>query len=189
MVQNTNNIVSFISENFFLPFAIYSIIFFTLYRFNKDKKVLKEFDKIAIQLTIWVATIWILLKITGIVTFLVQMKLEDSSTTFSQNLSWFIRKTWFQIFFWIILSQLLRIKYIAKYLFPRILIAFFLSFSFEKITMLLINIHRDYLPESVNLYTNIPSLIAVLLLKTLIFTLIVSVFYLGKRFFKNDNSK
>ena len=180
MVQNINDIVNFVADNFLLIFALYSITFFVVRAFKKDKTGLEEFDQTAVKSIIWVGTLWILLKITGIIIFLFQMKIEDKTGEFSQHFSWFMNKSWLQLVFWLILPQLLRIKIVSRYLVPRVLLGFLFAFSFERITILSMNLHHDYLPDGFNI--NIPELILGLLLKTLIFTLIVSVFQFGKRF-------
>lgn len=187
MVETINNIVNFIAVNFLLIFGVYSIVFFLLLAFRKDKEVLKVFDKTAIILTIWVGTFWILLKIIGIIIFIFEMKEQNAPEVFTQNLSWYIGMAWPQLVFWLILPHLLRIKFINSYLIPRILIAFFFAFSFEKIIILLTDIHRDYVPVNYGSDINIPELIFVLLFKALIFTLIVSIFHYGKRLIKKES--
>lgn len=186
MVQTLNNILNYVADNFLFIFAIYSILFFILYHFRSDKETLKSFDKTAIKVMTWVGTLWILLKIVAIIILIIQARIEDRTGVFSQELSWFIGKVWVQLLFWLILSQLLRIKLVHSYLIPRIIIAFFFAFSFERITLLTTNFHRDYLPSAVNLHIPIWELIPILMLKTLIFTLIIAAIHFLKRFIHED---
>ncbi len=182
MAQTITNIVNYVADNFLFIFGIYSILFFILYHYRSDKKTLKAFDKTAINVVIWTGTIWILLKISALIMIIFQARMDDNSGTFSQNLYWLLDRVWFQLLFWLVLPHLLRIKFISRYLLPRMIIAFFYAFSFERISRLLIDFHRDYLPSTFNMNMEIWELIPALLLKTLIFTIIIGIFYYIKRF-------
>ena len=189
MIENINifqKIANFIANNFLFVFGIYSIIFFLFRNFKQNKIEVNEFDKSAIQLTIWTATIWIILKLLGLCLSLYQLKIDAKTEAFSQHLYWFVENLWFQLLFWIILSQALRIEFMKNHLIPRIIISFFFAFSFERITMIIANnYHRDYLPNGQSMDMNIPEIGIGMIIKTLVFILIVSIYYFWKRRIKN----
>jgi hypothetical protein len=185
LIESINKTTDFIVTNYLLIFGVYSILIFLFRTFRKDKSELSQFDKSAVNLTLWIGTVWIALKIIGIILFLLQLKKESEAEAFSQHLSGFIENIWFQILFWIIISQLLRFKFFNSYLIPRILISFFFAFSFERINMILINFHRDYIPKGHSFNFDFAQLLLDLMLKTLIFIVIISAFHFGKRGIKN----
>lgn len=163
-------------------FGAYSIVFFIIRRFGKSKAHLNEFDNSAIQLTFWVAALWILLRLLAIVLFFIDQKAKMQSEPFLQHVSWFIGSIWFQFLIWVILIFLLRHKFVKRYLIPRVVIAFLLAFSFDKISMLLMYFHRDYLPpiEAFPSF-NILDFITRLFLNVVLFILMVSLFHFGKQ--------
>lgn len=188
MAQTISEIVNYVADNFLFIFGIYSIVFFILYHYRNDKETLKAFDKTAVSVMIWVGTIWILLKITALIMILFQARMEDRSGTFSENFYWLLDRIWVQILFWIILPHLLRINFVRNFLVPRILIAFFFAFSFERILRLTTDFHRDYLPSNLISHISIWELVPVLMLKTLVFTGIIAVFFYTKRFLYGEES-
>ena len=155
----------------------------------KINKALKSFDKTAVKVVIWTGTLWILLKIITLLIVIVQARQTESPTTFYQNVTWLIDQVWVQILFWIILPQLLRIKLVSRYLIPRIIIAFFFAFSFERIIRLYSNFHRDYLPSNLSTDISMWQLLPSLLFKTLIFTIIIAAFHYTKRFLYGDDEE
>ncbi|AWH72684.1 hypothetical protein DCS32_00400 [Dokdonia sp. Dokd-P16] len=134
----------------FYTFGFYSIIYFITTRFSKDITLLNKFDKYAVNAIISGGIIWFSLWLIG--TFLWYFELNDEldkidyiDRIFYSDYSFYY---WGQNIFWLILTQLFRLKKISKKLILRILTSLMFVLTFERIIILITTIHRDYLPSS-----------------------------------------
>ncbi|MDG1572481.1 hypothetical protein OZ410_09150 [Robiginitalea sp. M366] len=180
MAKTLEHIADFIALNFLLIFGIYSMLYFIFRNRTKYAAQLYAFDRSALQLTLWVGTLWVVIKILGLAGFIVEMRKETTPEAFAQHMSWFFGKSGFQLLFWIVLPQLLRINFVQRNLFPRILAGMLFAFSFEAIWMVLVKSQRAYIPLWQSSDFNLPVLILGLLIKTLVFVLLVGTFQFGK---------
>jgi hypothetical protein len=87
---------------------------------------------------------------------------------------------WIQPLFWFLLSQIFRIKLFSKNILIRIFASFFLIFSIERLVIISTSLHRDYLPSSWTMYSDLgiysSFFILSILLKILFFMLFVWLF-------------
>jgi hypothetical protein len=144
-----NFIADFIRIDIFVGFGFYSIIYFILKTFLKDKKIISEFDKSAVQLIIYLGFVWLALWLIGILTFYSGLENETEKTEYYERLTGkYAYAIWIQPIFWFLLTQAYHIKFIKKYLINRIIISFLFVVTFERFVILITTIHRDYLPSS-----------------------------------------
>ncbi|MCB0476489.1 MAG: hypothetical protein KDC69_12485, partial [Flavobacteriaceae bacterium] len=76
MNEIINFLTDFIRIDIFVGFGFYSIIYFLLRAFLKDKSFISEFDKSAVQLIIYLGFIWLALWIIGIFVFYSELENE-----------------------------------------------------------------------------------------------------------------
>ncbi|CAM4036556.1 hypothetical protein ACFFVF_18375 [Flavobacterium jumunjinense] len=100
---------------------------------------------------------------------------------------------WLQPIVWFLITQLLRIKRVAKNVFLRIIFSFLLIISFEKYVIIITSFHRDYLPSTWTMYNDLeiyPSnLFLALLVKIIMFLLFVGIYYSITNKFKKKKCK
>jgi len=183
LIDTIKNITDFIALNFLVVFGMYSIIYFLIRLIVKDKTFIERFDKSAINLMIWVGAFWALLKLIGVLIFIYQMKEYE---TFRQHLTWFLDKSWFQLLFWMLLSQLLRINLVRKFLLIRIVISLLFVLPFDLIGTMLNYINTDYWPTILrdlvpfDFSLNTMEISIKIFTKISIFFIIVSIYHFGK---------
>ncbi|WP_290700442.1 hypothetical protein [Lacinutrix sp.] len=186
----TNYIFDFcniLRVDLFYTFGFYSIIYFITTRFYKEITLVNKFDKYAINAITTGGAIWFSLWIIG--TFFWYFELNDKADKidyldriFYSSYSLYY---WGQNIFWLILTQLFRLRRISKNLILRILISFMFILTFERIIILITTIHRDYLPSSWSMnnefgfVTN--NLILNLIIKLLTFIALVLIISFGAR--------
>ncbi|TPG37864.1 hypothetical protein EAH81_18225 [Flavobacterium pectinovorum] len=89
---------------------------------------------------------------------------------------------WLQPLLWILISQLLRFKFIRKNILLRLLFSILFIFSIEKLVIIFTSFHRDCLPSSWTMNNDLsiyPSnLLLELLMKITVFLLFVGIFFL-----------
>ena len=132
-----------------IGFGFYSIIIFILKQFLNNNKALLEFDKSAIKVVIYFGIIWFILWLTSTISFYFELETEIEKQEYYNELTGNYKYAiWIQPLFWLFLSQLFRINIIAKYLIIRIMICVLFVMTIEEIIILIISIHRDYLPNN-----------------------------------------
>lgn len=186
MIDTINHITDLIAVNFLVSFAFYSIIYFSINFFLKDKTSIQKFDKSAINLMIWVGTLWVVLKLVGIFIFFYQMQKEVDRSIFNQNLNRFTQGSWFQLILWLLLAQLLRVPFLRKSLIYRIIMSLLFVFSIERIDIILIAFDRGNISSFWPLDIGIVEIIIGLITKTLIFITTVSIYYFGIKKIKSN---
>ncbi len=142
-------ITDFIRIDIFVGFGFYSIIYFLLKTFLKDKKFITELDKSAVQLIIHLGFIWLALWLIGIFVFYLGLENETEKAEYYERFTGkYAYALWIQPIFWFLLTQAYRIRFIKKYLITRIIISLLFVVTFERFVILMTAIHRDYLPSS-----------------------------------------
>lgn len=186
-------IVKFIRIDIFVGFGFYSIIYFLLLLYLKDKTLIIEFDKSAVQLIIFGGIVWFVLWLIGTLIFYLELDGIEKSEYYEQLIGKYSYGTWIQPIFWLILTQLYRINFIKRFLFFRLAISLLFVLTFERFVIIVTSLHRDYLPSNWTLKTDLELSaeywILGLLAKVLIFIATASIFHFGRKKIKTLYNK
>lgn len=181
-----------ICQDFFTAFGLFTLLYFSLKIVVKNP-VLSQIDEESNQFISLIGLFYLLLLSIGPLVELSVMNEEDKTVLINRMFGRYWFGYWIQPLLWVILTQLLRVKRIRQNIFLRIIFSFLLLFSIEKIVMLTVLFHRDYLPASWTMYIELdfyPSNIVLsLILKIIIFLLFVYVFSMIRNKVKNLISK
>lgn len=165
--------------DFFTAFGLFTFIYLILKIFIK-KPILNQVDNESNKFISLIGLIYLVLYSIGTIVELHLMNEEDKVLLLNRMFGKYWFGYWLQPLLWIIITQLLRFKNIRTNIFLRILFGFLFIFSIEKLVILIITFHRDYLPSSWTMYTDLdfyPSnLILALLLKITVFLFFVFIF-------------
>lgn len=112
-------------------YSLYTVIWIVVSLWLKRNASVERFDKTAAQLMS--------------VLFLVYFGTSAWMLIENAVSGWY---SWIQLVFWLALTQLLWISRLRQSKVARLVIAFFLMFSFEKIFILITSFDRDYIPSS-----------------------------------------
>lgn len=149
MSETINLITDFIRIDIFIGFGFYSIIYFLLKWFLRDKTFISDFDKSAVQLIIYLGFAWLILWLIGTLVFYIGLENEIEKEEYYGHLTGkYSYGIWIQPIFWFLLTQLYRIKIIRKYLFFRIVISLLFIVTYERFVIIVTSLHRDYLPST-----------------------------------------
>ncbi|WMI68217.1 hypothetical protein [Mangrovimonas sp. YM274] len=156
----------------------------------KDKTVLSDFDKSAVQLIIYLGFVWIILWLFGIMVFYLGLENENEKVEYINRLTGkYAYAIWIQPIFWFLLTQTYRIRFIKKYLINRIIISLLFVITFERFVILVVTLHRDYLPSSwtLNKEYGIDTgvMVAGLLGKILVSLVVFCLYHFGMKKLKN----
>lgn len=189
-IENLNFTLYIISNDFFISFGIYSILYLIISIFTK-KEILYKIDNEVCRLIIFIGIIYFLVWFSAII---VSFTIEESRTyLLNRMFGKYWIGFWLQPLFWIGMTQLLRLKKIQKNWFFRIFFSFFFIFSFEKIVIITTSLHRDYLPSSWTMYSDLdffPDYFWLnLILKISIFLLFAGTFYFIRKMIFNFRTK
>ncbi|MEP1486798.1 MAG: hypothetical protein ABJK28_00065 [Algibacter sp.] len=184
MSEILNFITDFIRIDIFVGFGFYSIIYFLLRVFLKNKNFISEFDKSAVQLIINLGFVWLVLWLIGTLVFYLGLENEIEKAEYYERLTGkYAYGIWIQPIFWFLLTQAYRIKFIKKYLVFRIFISLLFVVTFERFVILITSLHRDYLPSSWTLNNeygiDTGYLISGLLGKILVVLVVISLYHFG----------
>lgn len=184
MFEILSLLIDFISLDMFVAFAWYAIVFYLVKVFSKKKELLLAFDDSATQLMIYSGLVFGFLSIIRMIVGYVAMN-EAEQHQFTQRFTgpyWFA--VWVQLLFWVGLSQLLRVKGLRKAVLFRFIVGISFVITFERLTIIIVSFHRDYLPS---FYFNfsISYVIMNILLKVALFMVITGLYYFSKNYLKN----
>lgn len=170
----------YLSNVAFFGFAVYSVFFIVFKRFSFYTKntIYSKIDQAAITVVglagLLYAGIWIY-EISAIL-------IGDDASHKNQLLRRMTGKYaigfWLQPLTYIFFSQMVWFKNIANHSLLRFIIAFFLFLNFEKCVIIMVTIHRDYLPSSWTMfedYSIFGWIISGWLIKLVFFTSMVTV--------------
>lgn len=144
-----NFITDFIRIDIFVGFGLYSIIYFILRAFLKDKTFISDFDNSAVQLIIHLGFIWLALWLVGTFVFYNSLENEIQKGEYYEYLTGkYAFAIWTQPLFWFLLTQLYRLKFIKKHLIFRIIISLLFVLTYERFIIIVTSLHSDYLPSS-----------------------------------------
>ena len=175
MTETLHLISEILRVDIIITFGFYTIVFFLVRYFSKYKEFLNDFDRTAINLVIFSGIVFGMLWIIRIFISYIEIENEMDKIAFTQRLTGkYSYGIWLQPLFWVLLSQLLWYKKIAKNIFYRLLLSSF---------------HRDYLPSDWNLGLKTIQILFGIFFKVLIFVTITGSIYLllhWKKSFRNN---
>lgn len=136
-----------------IGFGWYSIFFFIFRVFKYKNESLVEFDSYACKTVVFLGiTFGIIWCLASGFNYLYVLN-DDQKTRLFQRATgpyWF--GYWLQPLFFIAWTQLVRIRFVRRFLLFRIIICFLFVLSFEQFVIIVTMIHRDYLPVSWGFY-------------------------------------
>jgi hypothetical protein len=192
MKENLILLLQIITVDFFTAFGLYSLFFLIASIFFK-KSFLFKVDEEAKKFISFVGIIYFIIWIIGIIVFYAESNLEEQNSMLNRIFGKYWFGFWLQPIVWFLITQLLRIKRVAKNVFLRIIFSFLLIISFEKYVIIITSFHRDYLPSTWTMYNDLeiyPSnLFLALLVKIIMFLLFVGIYYSITNKFKKKNCK
>lgn len=148
MKEALHLVTDIIRIDIFVGFGFYSILYFIIKAFLKEKKNLKEFDKSAVQTVIYGGIIWFILWLTRNILFYFEPEGELIRWNSSEDLTpEYTYHSFIQPLIWFTLTQLFRIKLISRYLINRVVISLLFVVPIEIFVILLTSFHRDYFPN------------------------------------------
>jgi hypothetical protein len=134
--QTLDGIATFISNDLFTGYALYTFAFVAWTFFRRPGRMLSSWDDSANILVRYAGIFICLHGLFTLISF-------DRAAVESFNLY-----PWVLLIFWIAASQLLWVEAVRRHRLLRIFIALVLFFSFEKFVIIVTSFHRDYIPSS-----------------------------------------
>lgn len=189
-IENLNSILYIISNDVFISFGIYTVLFLLISIFIK-KETLNKIDTEVCRLMIFSGILYLSIWFAAI--FISFANEVNRTYLLNRMLGKYCIGFWLQPLFWIVMTQLLRIKKIQKNWILRLLFSFFFIFSFEKTVIITTSFHRDYLPSSWTIYSDLDlfpgSFWLNLIVKIIIILLFTGIFYVIQRMILNFRTK
>ncbi len=179
MNENIISILKTLTVDFFTAFGLYSFLFLISSIFIK-KATFYKFDEEAKKFISFVGFLYIIIWFLGIFVYYIESSPEERTGMINRMFGKYWFGIWIQPLFWFLLSQIFRIKLFSKNILIRIFASFFLIFSIERLVIISTSLHRDYLPSSWTMYSDLgiysSFFILSILLKILFFMLFVWLF-------------
>ena len=179
MNENIISILKTLTVDFFTAFGLYSFLFLISSIFIK-KATFYKFDEEAKKFISFVGFLYIIIWFLGIFVYYIESSPEERTGMINRMFGKYWFGIWIQPIFWFLLSQTFRIKRFSNNILIRIFTSFFLIFSIERLVILSTSLHRDYLPSSWTMYSDLgiysSFFILSILLKILFFMLFVWLF-------------
>lgn len=183
MRENILLLLQIITVDFFTAFGLYTFLFLIVSIVSR-KPIIKKIDEEANGFIALAGVIYFTVWIIGIFVFYADSNIEEQTSMLSRMFGKYWFGYWVQPILWVSLTQLLRIRTIRKNVLLRILFSFLLIFSIEKYVIMMVTFHRDYLPSSWTMYSDLdiyPSnFFLMLLAKIIMFLLFVGIYFLIK---------
>jgi hypothetical protein len=143
MIDTINFLGEFIRIDIFNGYALFSVVFVISSFFINNKFWLEKVHDSSNKILIWGGLVYF-------VPILIWLADTVCDAEFIRRLHKYWFYAWFQPAFWVLLTQLLWFKRIAKSRIMRLIISFFLVVSFEMYVLIISSLRRDYLPSSWN---------------------------------------
>ena len=179
MNENIISILKTLTVDFFTAFGLYSFLFLISSIFI-NKATFYKFDEEAKKFISFVGFLYIIIWFLGIFVYYIESSPEERTGMINRMFGKYWFGIWIQPLFWFLLSQIFRIKLFSKNILIRIFASFFLIFSIERLVIISTSLHRDYLPSSWTMYSDLgiysSFFILSILLKILFFMLFVWLF-------------
>ncbi|MBP8157626.1 MAG: hypothetical protein KAX93_04545, partial [Flavobacterium sp.] len=154
MVAVLQFILDFIQIDLIIGFGWYSIFYFIFRLFKYKKEFLTDFDKnackTAVTLGVLFFGVWLL---ASSYNYFFEMD-SETKLSYKQRLTGpYSFGLWLQPLFWLLLTQLLRIRLVRKFLLFRLMICLSFILTFERFVIIVTSLHRDYLPSSWSMFS------------------------------------
>ena len=187
MIESLHFISEIVRVDIIIAFGFYTIAFFLVRYFSKHKEFLNDFDRTAIKVVIFSGIVFGILWIFRLFISYLEIENEMDKIAFIQRLTGkYSFGIWLQPLFWVLLSQLLWYKRIAKNLFSRVLLSLMFLVSFERMVIITTSLHRDYLPSDWSFGLNTGQVVIGITGKVLVFVFIVCIIHLLLSWKKNE---
>lgn len=181
----TTVVAHLLAKNFLVVFAFYSILLSLTRLSRKDKSLFQDFDRMALAVSRLVGLVWLILMLTSMAVFLVEMAQNQENELVYQHTLWFIRNTWFQWAIWIILLGLLWWPKTKNRLVPRVLFGISTVLSLEVLVIVITSYHRDFVPTGWSLFDKISQFFIWLPVRLLLFILVIAAIRLMVNSFRS----
>jgi len=182
MIDAFKFITDFIRVNLIIGFGLYSIIFFSIKLFTKQKRWINQFDSSACKVAIFLGILFTVVWFIGVFSYYFNLKYGHEKVSSPQHISY---KYWFEYFsqpiFWILLSQLLRIKLLRNNLIYRVLVSLMSILTFERIIIIVTSFKSDYLISSLFFDISFIDVIIGIIFKILTFISFTYAYNFGKK--------
>lgn len=180
MKENIILFLQIITVDFFTAFGLYSLLFLFLSIFTR-RTLLYKLDEEAKKFISFVGIVYLIVWIVGIFVFYTESNVEEQNSMLNRMFGKYWIGFWVQPILWFLITQLLRIKRVWKNTILRIIFSLLLIISIEKYIIIITSFHRDYLPSSWTMYSDLgiyPSnFFLELLVKIIMFLIFVGIYY------------
>jgi len=174
-------IMDFIRIDIFIVFGLYSLIFLIGSIILKDKDRLYKLDDLSSRFISFSGLVYFSCFLILIIFFLIKGG-EERVNLFNRMFGPY----WFAFFLppltYLLITQIIRFKWVRKSKVIRLLFIPFLLITFEQFFVLITSLHRDYMPSSWSMVTNINlsifEIITGFLIKILFYSVYIGLFYL-----------
>ncbi len=185
MINSLDLFVDFLRIDILFGFGYYSIIFFILrWVLNKKDKIL-TFDKYACNLIVYSGIIYFLMWVSSVFLYYFNVTSPLEKEEFVRRLTGkYSFGIWLQPVFWLTITQLLRFNFFKNSIIFRILMSLSFLITFERFVILVISIHRDYLPSSWYFGFSWGELILTIPLRILEFIIVVLIFMFSSKYIR-----
>ncbi len=181
-------VLDFIIIDLLIGFGWYSMVFFVLKLTSYKKEILNKFDIYACRATTFLGVfLGVFLISASFLNYFVEMD-EEQKAQFVQRLTGkYSFGLWLQPLFWVVLTQMLRIRLVRRFLIFRLFISISFILTFEHFVIFFTSFHRDYLPSSWNMIgISWWQLVLSAVIKIIEFVLIVLIYKYVKNQKSND---
>lgn len=178
MAEFFQTINTFLKYYLITGFALYSLFFFIVRYFSKQKEAFDKFDATACKIIVYTGIIFGIVWIAQQFTQYITLENEFEQAHFLERLTgtyWF--SFWSSFIFVVILTQLVRIKLLQRSVIYRIVMSLILIITYEKMFIWITAFHRDYLPSSWSSNLPVGTILLDFILKIVLFVALVSVIH------------
>lgn len=148
MTELLSSIQNVINQDILIGFGYYSVLFYIVKLNIKDKKKLVEFDQNVTKTIVYAGLFSFLLFLISTLIYYLLSEGEDHFSFVNRLTGNFWFSYWLQGIIWLFITQLLRIKRLAKSIAYRLTITLLFIFTLERVVIIITSFHRDYLPSS-----------------------------------------
>jgi molybdopterin-containing oxidoreductase family membrane subunit len=181
MAEELIFILQLIQIDFFTAFGFWTILYLIFSIFIR-KPILNNIDEESNRFISFIGILFLLCWVVRIFVEFNILNQEEKSELLDRMSGKYWFGIWGQPLLWILITQLLRFKTVRKSPFLRVFFSVLLIFSIERIMIIIISFHSDYLPSFWTMYSEIgiyPSnLVLSLFLKIIVYLVFVGLFYL-----------
>ncbi len=139
-------------------FGIYSLLFWIVRLLPNECERLIQFDKSVTKLVIYLGVTFGFLFVARLLYYYITSNSElDIAQLKNRLFGPYAFGVWLQPVFWVLITQLLRIRILRVSILYRVIMSLLFIFSFERIVIFTSLFHRDYLPSSWSMISASPN--------------------------------